>query len=219
MSRRATTSLQKGGTPVLPVFHFRRCARTEPASAFSLVELLVVIAIIAVLSTFSVVAFTNVMRSSELTAGAKQLEATISLARIHALTMGRVVELRFYQSVRQPEGDNVAREVQTFSIADGTNQPVAIRPPQRLSESVAIFPQWSTLLSTPLIVDSNRPDRSYWAIRIRPDARAELAPYPTNDTWYVSVASITSRAGAAPPANFAVVAIDPINSITRVSQP
>jgi len=182
------------------------------------VELLVVIAIIAVLSTFSVVAFTNVMRSSELTAGAKQLEATISLARIHALTMGRVVELRFYQSVR-PEGDNVAREVQAFSIADGTNQPVAIRPPQRLSESVAIFPQWSTLLSTPLIVDSNRTDRSYWAIRIRPDARAELAPYPTNDTWYVSLASITSRAGAAPPANFAVVAIDPINSITRVSQP
>ena len=182
-------------------------------------ELLVVIAIISVLSTFSVVAFTNVMRSSELTAGAKQLEATISLARIHALTMGRVVELRFYQSVRQPEGDNVAREVQAFSIADGTNQPVAIRPPQRLSESVAIFPQWSTLLSTPLIVDSNRPDRSYWAIRIRPDARAELAPYPTNDTWYVSLASITSRAGATPPANFAVVAIDPINSITRVSQP
>jgi len=183
------------------------------------VELLVVIAIISVLSTFSVVAFTNVMRSSELTAGAKQLEATISLARIHALTMGRVVELRFYQSVRQPEGDNVAREVQAFSIADGTNQPVAIRPPQRLSESVAIFPQWSTLLSTPLIVDSNRPDRSYWDIRIRPDARAELAPYPTNDTWYVSGASITSRAGAAPPANCAVVAMAPSDSITRVSQP
>lgn len=194
-------------------------SRRKPASAFSLVEILAVLAIISLLFTFSMIAFNNVARSSELTGGAKQLEATISLARIHALTMGRVVELRFYRSVRQPEGDEIVREIQAFSIANGTNQPVDIRPALRLAESIAIFPEWSTLLDTPLIVDSNRPDRSYWAIRIRPDARAELAPYPTTDSWYVSLASITSKAGPTPPANFAVVAIDPINSIAHVLQP
>jgi len=190
----------------------------KSASAFTLVEMLAVIAIISLLSALSIIAFNNVTRSSELTAGARQMEATISLARIHALTMGRVVELRFYRSVR-PEGDNVVSEVQAFSIANGTNQAVAIRPAQRFAESIAIFPQWSTLLGTPLIVDANRPGRSYWAVRIRPDARAELAPYPTNDTWYVSVAPMTSKTGVAPPANFAVVAIDPINSLAHVFQP
>ena len=65
--------------------------------AFSLVELLVVIAVIGIVATFAVPAVQGMLRGTSLTSAAGSLVDQISLARQHALSRNRIVEVRFYR--------------------------------------------------------------------------------------------------------------------------
>lgn len=69
----------------------RRCA------AFSLIELLIVVAIIGVIAGFGVPALQGVLRGSALTQAAGQITDNLNLARQHAITKNRIVEVRFYR--------------------------------------------------------------------------------------------------------------------------
>jgi uncharacterized protein (TIGR02596 family) len=66
-------------------------------AAFSLIELLIVVAIIGVIAGFGVPALQGVLRGSALTTASGQLTDTINLARQHAITKNRIVEVRFYR--------------------------------------------------------------------------------------------------------------------------
>jgi uncharacterized protein (TIGR02596 family) len=66
-------------------------------SAFSLVELLIVVAIIGIIAGFGIPAVSGVLRGSALTQAASQLTDNLGLARQHAISRNRVVEVRFYR--------------------------------------------------------------------------------------------------------------------------
>jgi uncharacterized protein (TIGR02596 family) len=66
-------------------------------SAFSLVELLIVVAIIGIIAGFGIPAVQGVLRGSALTQAASQLTDNLGLARQHAISRNRVVEVRFYR--------------------------------------------------------------------------------------------------------------------------
>jgi uncharacterized protein (TIGR02596 family) len=66
-------------------------------SAFSLVELLIVVAIIGIIAGFGVPAVQGVLRGSALTQASSQLTDNLALARQHAISRNRTVEVRFYR--------------------------------------------------------------------------------------------------------------------------
>jgi len=65
--------------------------------AFSLVELLVVVAVIGIVATFAVPAVQGMLKGSALTSAGSALVDQMSLARQHALSKNRIVEVRFYR--------------------------------------------------------------------------------------------------------------------------
>jgi uncharacterized protein (TIGR02596 family) len=65
--------------------------------AFSLVELLVVVAVIGIVATFAVPAVQGMLKGSSLTSAASAMVDQMSLARQHALSKNRIVEMRFYR--------------------------------------------------------------------------------------------------------------------------
>lgn len=65
--------------------------------AFSLVELLVVIAVIGIVATFAVPAVQGMLRGSALTTAQGLMVDEMGLARQHALSKNRIVEVRFYR--------------------------------------------------------------------------------------------------------------------------
>lgn len=105
----------------------------RPRSAFSLVELLIVVAIIGIIAGFGVPAVTGVLRGSSLTTATSQLTDTLSLARQHAISKNRIVEVRFYRfgDPEQPGEDKTKpstgffRAFQYFELTEtGTINPV-----------------------------------------------------------------------------------------------
>lgn len=99
---------------------------SRKSSAFSLVELLIVITIIGIISSFAVPAVRGMLKGSALNSGANILFDEVNLARQHALTKSRIVELRIYRFA-DPEvpGETLAtpstgnfRAFQFFEVAD-----------------------------------------------------------------------------------------------------
>lgn len=66
-------------------------------SAFTLIELLIVVVIIGIIAGFGIPAMSGLMRGSALTQAAGQLTDNVALARQHAITKNRAVEVRFYR--------------------------------------------------------------------------------------------------------------------------
>src|SRR5687767_15126302 len=75
------------------------------AGGFSLVELLVVIGIMVLLGAATIPAFTDMMRSSRLTAASRQLMDELGYARQTALSKNVPVEVRIY---KLPKHNDVA---------------------------------------------------------------------------------------------------------------
>src|SRR5688572_17561788 len=65
--------------------------------AFSLVELLVVVAVIGIVATFAVPAVQGMLKGSSLTTAGSAMVDQMSLARQHALSKNRIIEVRFYR--------------------------------------------------------------------------------------------------------------------------
>jgi uncharacterized protein (TIGR02596 family) len=94
--------------------------------AFSLIELLVVIAVIGIVASFAIPAVQGSLRGSALTTSAGMLTDQMSLARQHALSKNRVVEVRFYRYAdNEQPGEDVEdpstghfRAFQLFEVSD-----------------------------------------------------------------------------------------------------
>ncbi len=175
-------------------------------AAFSLVELLVVIAIIAIIGTFAVPAVQGVLKGTALSTASSTLVDQLSLARQHAISKNRSVEVRFYRFV-DPEtpGDDVAekdqpagkfRALQYFEIGDA-GRILPVGKFQRLPDSTMMNPgeELSTLLGEEpaKIVTSTDLDRTldpelprgvgfkydYRAFHFLPDGTTDLPPLGT----------------------------------------
>ncbi len=175
----------------------------RPSAAFSLVELLVVIAIIGIIGTFAVPAMQGVLKGTALSSASGTLVDQMSLARQHAISKNRTVEVRFYRFV-DPEqaGDDIAttgqpagkfRALQYFEIGDA-GKILPIGKFQRIPDSVMMNP--SAALSTLLgeepekIVLSSKLDKTvdpelprgvgfkydYRAFHFLPDGTTDLSP-------------------------------------------
>ena len=175
-------------------------------SAFSLVELLVVIAIIGIVGSFAVPAVQSVLKGSALSSAASTLVDQMSLARQHAISKNRSVEVRFYRFI-DPEtpGDDVApkdqpagkfRALQYFEIGDA-GKILPVGKFQRIPDSVMMNPgeKLSTLLGEEpeKIVLSESLDKTidpelprgvkfkydYRAFHFLPDGTTDLPPLGT----------------------------------------
>jgi uncharacterized protein (TIGR02596 family) len=124
-------------------------------SAFSLVELLIVVAIIGIIAGFGVPAVQGVLRGSALTQASSQLTDNLGLARQHAISRNRTVEVRFYrfgdpevpgESAQDPSSGSF-RALQYFEVNE-TGVSVPIGKYQRFPDTMMMNPgeKLSTLL-------------------------------------------------------------------------
>jgi len=151
----------------------------SPRSGFTLIELLAVVALIAVVITFAVPAMTQIMKGSQMTQAAQQLNDTLLLARQMAITKNRPIEVRFYRYA-DPDtpGERLDdplngkwRAVQLFEVMEnGAVLPAAEMT--RMPKGVIFQPdEYSTLLKEEI-----RP-----AIEAKEDMTAPELPVDLND--------------------------------------
>jgi uncharacterized protein (TIGR02596 family) len=186
--------------------------------AFSLVELLVVIAVIGIVATFAVPAVQGMLRGSSLTTAAGTLVDQMSLARQHALSKNRIVEVRFYQFADNeipgevPDDPTTGhfRAFQFFEMSEAGLM-VPVGKVVRLPDSIIMNP--GPILSNLLMEDPDRvvdaqsakdPEMprgvghsyKYVAFRFFPDGSTSLSPAGTagkaseGGKWFITVHAI-----------------------------
>jgi uncharacterized protein (TIGR02596 family) len=193
--------------------------RSRLKQAFSLVELLVVIAIIGIIATFAVPAVQGMLKGSALTTAAGLMVDQVSLARQHALSKNRIVEVRFYRFADNEIPGEVStdpetghfRALQYFEMSEaGVMVPVG--KVARLPDTVIMNP--GPLLSNLLMEDPNKVidadsvrdpamprgvehDYKYVAFRFFPDGTTSLSSTGTagkgseKGRWYITVHAIS----------------------------
>jgi uncharacterized protein (TIGR02596 family) len=201
--------------PDSPHFTPRKRTHRTHAAGFSLIELLVVIAIIGIIGTIAVPAVGSLLKGSSLTQAANLLRDQVSLARQHALSKNRVVELRFYRfgDPEQPgekaedPSTGFFRGLQFFEIGDG-GVPIPVGKVARFPDSMMMHASGgggssslSTLLETDIAsrlvtkgaLSPNDPELprgvkrnyDYVAFRFLPDGSTNLPP--TGTKWFITV--------------------------------
>jgi uncharacterized protein (TIGR02596 family) len=180
----------------------RRPMTIHRTRAFSLIELLVVIAVIGIVASFAIPAVQGSLRGSALTTSAGMLTDQMSLARQHALSKNRVVEVRFYRYAdgEQP-GEDVEdpttghfRAFQLFEVGESAIV-IPIGKVQRLPETIIMNPgeKLSTIIGEDIetkLVKSTDLDKKldpelprgvkhnyeYRSFRFNPDGTTSLSP-------------------------------------------
>jgi uncharacterized protein (TIGR02596 family) len=217
-------------------------------TGFSLIELLVVIAIIGIIGTIAVPAVGSLLKGSSLTQAANVLRDQIALARQHALSKNRVVEVRFYrfgdpeqpgESAEDPSS-GYFRAVQFFEIGEG-GVPIPVGKVARFPDSMIMHASngnaaLSTLLETDTAsrlvnkgsLDPNDPELprgvkrnyDYVSFRFLPDGSTNLPP--VGKKWFITVHSasdLSKATGGQPPPNFFTWMIDPVSGSSKILRP
>ena len=185
--------------------------------AFSLVELLVVIAVIGIVATFAIPAVQGMLRGSSLNTAGSALVDQMSLARQHALTKNRIVEVRFYRFA-DPEmpGEKVDdprtghyRGLQFFEMSEsGVMIPVSklvrlpdtiiMNPSETLSNLLTEDPARVKAMGDITATDPELPrgvkhNYEYTYFRYNPDGTTSLSPTghsgrPSQDgRWFITL--------------------------------
>lgn len=192
--------------------------------AFSLPEVLAVLAIVSIIAVLAVPAVNSITKSSSLTIAHEQLIGELALARQHAISRNREVEVRFYQYAdpnNAPAGAKfLACQIFTYSES-GMAEPVGRI--KKLPSGIIIDSgtDLSTLAGTsfkkvwgtepkPSIPDVGT-NYDAFVFRFRPDGDTNLEPFP-NTPWCITLHDATAGDGLkTPPKNYATIVIDPLN--------
>lgn len=211
-------------------------ARRAGLHAFSLVELLVVLAIIAALMVIAVPPVGNLIKATEVTQAADQLQAALAQARQTAIARNRTVEFRIYR-YRHPNQSSEPsagrfRATQSFVMEPGISGTTAV-PTSRIrtlpkSVYLADAPTLSTILDASAVTQTPGSDlahpvppvgANYTAARIRffPDGSTDLDV--TAKAYLTIVPANTQDGITTPPDNFATLLVQPLSGKTRLFRP
>jgi uncharacterized protein (TIGR02596 family) len=209
--------------------------------AFTLLELLTVIALIAIISAFALPAVGSLLRSSGLSQGAQMIADQLNLARQSALTLNRIVEVRFYQfGDPSVPGENPSkpstgkyRTMQAFEILDsGSAVPlwkvqylpttVVIDSGNTLSSIIAQSSSSTPTLTTGAALTNAIPrvglNYNCVSFRFLPDGSANFAPAAAH--WFLTLHTMEAGdALPAPPPNFFALQINPSNGHIQSFRP
>jgi uncharacterized protein (TIGR02596 family) len=186
--------------------------------AFSLVELLVVIAVIGIVATFAVPAVQGMLRGTSLSTASGSLIDQMSLARQHALSKNRIVEVRFYRFADNEIPGEIPddpmtghfRAFQFFEMSEaGVVVPVGkvirfpdsiiMNPGEVLSNLLMEDPNKLVSAQTGLDVEMPRGvgyNYKYVAFRFFPDGTTSLSPTGTagkpssGGRWFITIHAI-----------------------------
>ncbi len=195
--------------------------------AFTLIEMLVVMGIVAILAALTVPAFNSIARSHSLTTGGETVVAQLNLARQHAISLNRSVEVRFYRTPNSVEGMEAFDRMQLLSLQDDGRLKM-IDAAKPLPEGVIIAPDssYSPLLHNPgthegaatLRDGGEEAERSYVAFWIGPSARPSLSGSYQETFLTLWMAQQATSSGSLP-SNYLTVQVNPGNSTVRVYRP
>jgi uncharacterized protein (TIGR02596 family) len=175
----------------------------SPRSGFTIIELLVVVGLIAVVIAFAVPATMTIIKSSQMSQAAQQVNDTLIFGRQLALTRNRPIEVRFYR-FGDPEtpGEKFDdpttgkyRAIQLFEVLEN-GAALPARDMVRLPRGVIFQPdKYSTMLQEnlrphveartdatcpelPVGTPEKRVGRNYWinSFRYQPDGSTDLPP-------------------------------------------
>jgi len=224
------------GTPInssLPLTSGRRAR-----SGFTLIEMIVVIAIIGVLMVIIIPVTWQLFSSTRLNKSANVVWDTLTEAQTLAVTRGMDVEVRFYESVDQANGDTTAllRGIQlyapqspdaladvddTTAVQNGTTASIYVPagPMQSLESSICISENQS--LSSILGLTSHTSSSAtggtanYWAFHFLSDGSTDLL---VGSPWFLTVLEKRYLNVGVPP-NFYTIQIDPVTGRLRQFRP
>lgn len=194
-------------------------------AAFTLFELLMVMGIVLIIGVLAIPALSSVKRSTALTRAEDEILGELSLARQHAISVNRDVEVRFYR-VRESAAPSAPwrfRAVQAYTY-DAAGAATPLRIVRMLPREVVI--DSGTTLSTLLaaarkkawsaddpqpVVPGYGTDYEAWAFRFRPEGGTDLTPFPATP-WFITLHDAgLGDSLATPPANYASIVVDPVS--------
>ncbi|PTY02316.1 hypothetical protein DB346_09400 [Verrucomicrobia bacterium LW23] len=194
------------------------------SGGFTLMELVVVMTIISIVAVLSLTAFGRATESSSLAGVRSTLTAMLELARTHALSSGRTVEIRFYKLPAEKPG-YCALQILDYQ----TSRPLT--PLTRMTGNITLLADeaFSSLLSDANPNGGTAPltnpaiTASYKCFRVRPNGSTDLPREGTpvnRDRWCITAAPASAVATPQRPApNFVTFIIDPLNARTTTFQP
>jgi uncharacterized protein (TIGR02596 family) len=204
----------------------------HPASGMSLTELLVVMVILVIGATLVVPSIGGLMRSGRLEQSGETLAGHLRLARQHALTQNRPVEVRLF---RLGSGESYHFLAYQYFVISEDGTPVAKAPLQRLPDSVFLDPGrdlssilgessssvFSPHLATGAQLGLELPGEgtSYEAVRFRflPDGSTDL---PRTRLWFLTLHGVEDSLGSSePPPNYFTLQIEPSNGHVKSYRP
>lgn len=194
---------------------------------FSLVELLVVLGIIVLLAGISIPVFNSINKGADLGFAAAQTSGQLDLARQTATTMNQVVEVRIYET-RDGGGTPLYNALAMYAVGEdgGGNQTFTLQNKIQYLPQGAVFSagSLSTLISdvadkgTDTIPGQN--NVNYSAFRFRPSGGAELDGNPATGTaWTLTIVSKKDAALTTLPPNYAILTLNPVVGMTRITRP
>jgi len=194
---------------------------------FSLIELLVVLVIIILLASISIPVFNNINKGANLGIAAVQAVGQFDQARQTASTMNQAVELRIYET-KDSSGVLFYNALATYAIGEDEigNRTYALQSKIQYLPQGVVFSagSLSTLISdVPDQGVDNIPGQNnvnYSAFLFRPSGGADLGGNPASGTaWTLTIVSKKDAAVTSLPPNYAVLTLNPVVGITRITRP
>ena len=185
--------------------------------AFTLVELLTVIAILIIVMAVAMPVVTSINQAGKITQAAQMIQDRIQLARQHAITQNRSIEVRFYKTRNSGAIVDSYCATAIFEVGTETGIPRQMERFEYLPSGVVIAEnaQLSPLLSGAAPTqDDPRFGKNYRFVRFAADGTAAVKE---GESWLSLVKE--GNDGSSLPENYAVINVVPATGIPRTFRP